>query len=48
MKLIFTCNGYEKKTYNETVYDLEIAMSDDMYSYITTLLEDKKIGRAHV
>lgn len=47
MKLIFTCNGYHKKSYDEAVYDLEIPMSDDMYEYIKSLFEDNKLNASN-
>ena len=54
MTLIFTCNGYQKKTYEETEYNVEISATKELYEYFSVLFENNelnasnKIGRAHV
>lgn len=44
MTLIFTCNGYQKNTYEETKYNLEITATNDFYDYFKSQFEDNRLN----
>ena len=47
MILKFTCNGYHKKTYEETIYSLEIEVDDDYHEHFKELLQKGKLTASH-
>lgn len=44
MILEFICNGYDRKTYEESIYTIEIAVENDYPEYFNKLLEQGKIN----
>lgn len=47
MTLEFICNGYNKKTYEETTYSIEISVEDDYPDYFNGLLRNGKLNASN-
>ncbi len=47
MTLIFTCNGYQKKTYEETEYNVEISATKELYEYFSVLFENNELNASN-
>ena len=47
MTLEFICTGYQKKTYEETTYSIEISVENDYPEYFNELLEKGKLNASH-
>ena len=47
MKLIFTCNGYDKKSYEETTYTLEIFALPDYAEHFKSLFNENKLTASY-
>lgn len=47
MTLEFICTGYQKKTYEETTYSIEISVENDYPEYFNELLEKGELNASH-
>lgn len=47
MTIEFICNGYNKKTYEETTYSIEISVEDDYPDYFNELFRNGKLNASY-